>query len=110
MRPASPGDLLDAVVALPSVEAVLDRPAGLAVAQLKKAGARATVTLAAFFIPAGLITADQGLGVTKFTFKTPAVDMGTDRQGGKPWITFTVSVDVDPKTGGSGAPCAELRF
>jgi len=109
-RPASPGDLLDAVLALQSVKAILDRLADFAIAQLKKAGAPATVTLATFFIPAGLIAANQGLGVTKFTFKTPAIDLGTDRQGGKRSITFTLSVDVDPKTGGGGALGAELRF
>ena len=47
-RPASPGDLLDAVLALPSVKAVLDRLADFAIAQLKRAGAPATVTLATF--------------------------------------------------------------
>ncbi len=109
-RPASPGDLLDAVLALPSVKAVLDRLADFAIAQLKRAGAPATVTLATFFVPAGLIAANQGLGVTKFTFKTPAIGLGTDRQGGKRSITFTLSVDVDPKTGGGGALGAELRF
>ncbi|WP_420123702.1 hypothetical protein [Nakamurella sp.] len=109
-KPADLSDVLDAILALPTVKGLLDRLADIAAREIKKAGAPATITLATFVVPPLLVGLNQGLGVTKLVLKTPEIPLGRDAQGVPRSVRFRFEATVDPKTGGGGSLGAEFKF
>jgi hypothetical protein len=109
-KPADLSDLLDAILALPTVKGLLDRLAEIAAREIKRAGAPATITLGAFVIPPLLVGLNQGLGVKKLVLKTPEIPLGKDAQGVQRSVRFRFEATVDPNSGGGGSLGAEFRF
>ena len=109
-KSADVSNLLDAILALPTVKALIDRLAEIAAREVKKAGAPATITLGAFVIPPLLVGLNQGLGVKKLVLKTPEISLGRDAQGVQRSLRFRFDATVDPNSGGGGSIGAEFRF
>ena len=109
-KPADLSDLLDAILALPTVKALIDRLAEIAAREVKKAGAPATITLGTFVIPPLLVGLNQGLGVKKLVLKTPEISLGKDAQGVQRSLRFRFEATVDPNSGGGGSLGAEFKF
>jgi len=109
-RAADASDILDAVLALKAISDLIDRISDLAIKQIKKAGAPATIVLGVVALPPLIAGLNQGAGVTKLVLKTPQIDLGTDRQGVKRSIQFRLEIKVDPTTGGAATLGAAVTF